>query len=394
MALPTALRRPPLWARWAAAVLFLLLLVQLERRRAGAPPSTSTASSGSPDRPKEASVRAPLGQVEGTEKAAFVVLVRERELQGILRSIRQLEQRFNHRYHYPWIFLNEEAFSDNFKHLTSAAASGSTEYGLVPDAHWVKKGFPSTVDADLARERMEEAARMGMPYGGSLSYRKMCRYQSGFFWRHPLLEDLEYYWRVEPNVNFFCDTPYDPFRLMKEQGKQYGFTISLYENRETIPTLWETTMDFVRQNEHFLARPNLMEWVSDDGNKTYNGCHFWSNFEIASLSLFRSAPYRAFFAHLDRTGGFFYERWGDAPVHSIAAALFLRPDEVHFFEDVGYGHAPYQHCPKKGVGTECACDPAAKNSWEFSEGSCTPNFKRLTHWTSISDATDLGAGKG
>ena len=29
-----------------------------------------------------------------------------------------------------------------------------------------------------------------------------------------------------------------------------------------------------------------------------------------------------------RTGGFFFERWGDAPVHSLAAAMFLNSTEV------------------------------------------------------------------
>jgi hypothetical protein len=36
-----------------------------------------------------------------------------------------------------------------------------------------------------------------------------------------------------------------------------------------------------------------------------------------------------------KEGGFFYERWGDAPVHSLAAALFLKPEEIHFFQDIG-----------------------------------------------------------
>ena len=31
-------------------------------------------------------------------------------------------------------------------------------------------------------------------------------------------------------------------------------------------------------------------------------------------------------------------RWGDAPVHSIAAAMMLRKEEFHFFHDMGYRH--------------------------------------------------------
>lgn len=66
-----------------------------------------------------------------------------------------------------------------------------------------------------------------------------------------------------------------------------------------------------------------MAFLSEDGGETYNRCHFWSNFEIGSLALWRSDAYLAYFDYLDKAGGFFYERWGDAPVHSIAAALFL-----------------------------------------------------------------------
>jgi hypothetical protein len=49
-----------------------------------------------------------------------------------------------------------------------------------------------------------------------------------------------------------------------------------------------------------------------------------------------------FFEHLDKAGGFYYERWGDAPVHSIGAALFAKKDQIHFFEDIGYRHEPFQ----------------------------------------------------
>ena len=49
-----------------------------------------------------------------------------------------------------------------------------------------------------------------------------------------------------------------------------------------------------------------------------------------------------YFDHLDKAGGFYYERWGDAPVHSIGAALFARKDQIHFFDDIGYRHEPFQ----------------------------------------------------
>jgi hypothetical protein len=43
-------------------------------------------------------------------KAAFVVLVRNNEVDAMCHSIRSMEARFNHKYGYPWIFLNGEGF--------------------------------------------------------------------------------------------------------------------------------------------------------------------------------------------------------------------------------------------------------------------------------------------
>jgi len=84
-----------------------------------------------------------------------------------------------------------------------------------------------------------------------------------------------------------------------------------------------------------------------DGNgDTWNHCHFWSNFEIADFAFFRSKEYRDFFDYLDQLGGFYFERWGDSPVHSLAAALFLGPAEIHRFDDIGYSHPQFWTCPQ------------------------------------------------
>lgn len=47
--------------------------------------------------------------------AAFVILARNGDLPGILESIKQMEDRFNKQFQYPYVFLNEEPFSEDFK---------------------------------------------------------------------------------------------------------------------------------------------------------------------------------------------------------------------------------------------------------------------------------------
>jgi len=74
---------------------------------------------------------------------------------------------------------------------------------------------------------------------------------------------------------------------------------------------------------------------------------------------------------LDHAGGFFYERWGDAPVHSIAAALMLKKDEIHFFNDIAYYHVPFTHCPTGEdyrLKHKCHCNP--KDNFDWNGYSC------------------------
>jgi hypothetical protein len=61
-----------------------------------------------------------------------------------------------------------------------------------------------------------------------------------------------------------------------------------------------------------------------------------ADYEIIDLSFTRSSAYSSYFASLDKAGGFFYERWGDAPVRSIAAAMLLNRDEIWQVDYAGY----------------------------------------------------------
>ena len=49
--------------------------------------------------------------------AAFIMLCRNLELEGVIASIKSMERHFNQWYNYPWIFLNNEEFSPNLNML-------------------------------------------------------------------------------------------------------------------------------------------------------------------------------------------------------------------------------------------------------------------------------------
>lgn len=216
-----------------------------------------------------------LGTASGPRvNATFVTLARNSDVWDIARSIRQVEDRFNRRYNYDWVFLNDKPFDSTFKKVTSSLVSGNTFYGEIPTEHW---SFPSWIDQEKAKKVREDMAERKIIYGDSISYRHMCRFESGFFFRHPLMMNYEYYWRVEPSIELYCDIHYDPFRVMVEQKKKYSFVLSLYEYKETIPTLWDSTKKFMTNHPEHISADNSMKFLSDDGGDNYNLCHFVSH---------------------------------------------------------------------------------------------------------------------
>ena len=303
-------------------------------------------------------------------KAAIISLVRNEELEGILQSMRQLERRWNRRYRYPWIFFSEKAFTEEFKvsfspvttmmiltivfsqEATTNATTAETSYHIIPRDHWHP---PTHVDKDRLHQSLNYGGLTGIGKAHLPSYRNMCRWNSGFFYLHPALSGYQYYWRVEPDVHFFCDIPYDPFRFLHDNDIVYGFNMNILDDARSFASLWRRTREFIEANPDLVHPEADLSWLIDevDNGGEYNNCQFFSNFEIGSLDFFRSKANTQYFAWLDSEeagNGFYYERLGDAPVHTLSVALFAGgKDKTWYFRDIGYQHDIARHCPRPEV---------------------------------------------
>ena len=221
----------------------------------------------------------------------------------------------------------------------------------------------------------------GIQYGSNEQYHFMCRYFSGFFMNHPSIISYDYYWRLEPNVKFMCNIDFDPFSFLRENNKLYGYVILHTEIMKSIPTLWKSTQHFITKmaSQDIIKNTQtsslLNSMLSLDG-KEYTGCHYWSNFEIASFEIFRSKEYLEYFRYLDTTGGFFYERWGDAPIHTLALGMLTTPDKIHQFDNIAYTHASNEYCPVRAyMNSSLQC-------------TCTPNINQQLSWNVCKLITD------
>ncbi|KAK3373803.1 glycosyltransferase family 15 protein [Lasiosphaeria ovina] len=322
---------------------------------------------------------APNAQKSARINATLLALVRNEDLKTMVESMIDLERTWNHKFNYPWTFFNEVPFTEEFKRRTSAATNAECRYELIPAEHW---DVPEWIDMNLYKESAQILKDQEVKYAGMLSYNKMCRWNSGLFYKHPAMKDMQYYWRVEPEVHFFCDVDYDVFRYMQDNNKTYGFTINLYDSPQSIPSLWPETLKFLADHPDYEHANNAKAWLTDnlrrpDHNKKakgYSTCHFWSNFEIADLSFWRSKTYEDYFNHLDRSGGFFYERWGDAPVHSVALGLFEDVSRIHWFRDIGYQHIPFFNCPNSPKCKGCVTGRLTDGEPFLYKEDCRPNW--------------------
>ncbi|KAF0521234.1 glycosyltransferase family 15 protein [Gigaspora margarita] len=61
--------------------------------------------------------------------AAIIVLVKNSELDRLLITMENFEDRWNKKYNYPYVFLNDEEFTQEFKDLTKSKTQSETQYG-------------------------------------------------------------------------------------------------------------------------------------------------------------------------------------------------------------------------------------------------------------------------
>ncbi|KAI1177123.1 glycolipid 2-alpha-mannosyltransferase-domain-containing protein [Nemania sp. FL0916] len=313
---------------------------------------------------------------ETRPKAAFIALVRNSEVDEMVYSISQLEARFNSRqtHQYDWVFFNDEEFSQEFMVAVQNATSSQCHFEIIPEEHWSVPAWIDTTRFDVGRQFM---GSIGVGKAWLQSYHHMCRWNAGLFAREERLASYDFFWRVEPGVDFSCNINYDVFRFMRDNDMAYGFNMAILDDARSFPSLWDRTRAFIKNNEHMIHEEADYDWLLQDslqkkgmrgashpegpkekddidhskaeGNDLdhleYNNCQFYSNFEVGSLEFFRSEEHRAYFEHLDRTGGFYYERFGDAPIHTLSVSLFLPKSRIWYFRDIGYSHGLCEQCP-------------------------------------------------
>ena len=234
------------------------------------------------------------------------------------RFIENLDQRFNNYYNYPVVvFYEKEQVNESEVAQLRKMTKSPTFFQPIQFT------IPPFINTSTPLERCTEHNSSG------IGYKHMCRFQAKTIYEHPIMvtKELEYVWRLDDDSFLTRNVTLDPFRLMKGRKIRYGHIFAHTDNKCWIVGLWKAAEDF--WNRLGVSKKRELP----------EGFYYYNNFELSALSLWRSAEYKQYIEHIDRLGGIYYHRWGDATIKTLAISRLLNDDELlDFREFIGYSH--------------------------------------------------------
>lgn len=264
----------------------------------------------------------------------FVLLPFER-IENLKKTIKQFESAFNQKANYPYVILNNEPFSISIENTIRDLTQSKVEFGLISSSQWE---HPKWIEKQRADESLNKI-------GFTTNYRHMCRYMAGFFFKHELMLKYDWFIRIDTDSEFGCPFE-DPIRQLVNRNSSYGFILTAGEASSVVPTLWSTVQSWriktgkKYENENKKGTLDLVSRRGSNLKATQldSMCMFYNNFEVGSLKMLRGEAYSSYFEHLDKAGGFYYERWGDSPIRTYFMLLTQREDQIYQYKNIAYKH--------------------------------------------------------
>ncbi len=164
--------------------------------------------------------------------------------------------------------------------------------------------------------------------GFSMGYRHMCRFFSGAMYEDRVLQGYEYYCRLDTDSFILEKIPYNIFEYAQKHNIFYGYIKDAVQmdNMAVAKNFGKTALNFLKES-------GIRDINLEPENKMY-----YTNFEIGYVPFFRSGIYKDFFDYIDRSGGIYIYRWGDAIVKYMGISLSMKPENRWAITDIVYQH--------------------------------------------------------
>jgi hypothetical protein len=147
--------------------------------------------------------------------------------------------------------------------------------------------------------------------GFNLGYRHMCRFMAGDIFRNEELLKYDWYMRLDTDSFILEKIGFDPFLKMHKENFFYCFNNIQDDNPLVEEGLYEESKLYMESKK------------VDQQNEVTSPKMYYTNFEICRIDWFIKNGYMSYFDHLDRIGGIYTKRWGDAPIRYIGVNYLM-----------------------------------------------------------------------
>jgi hypothetical protein len=257
-------------------------------------------------------------------KAAIVTLLpfRDNSFSDLTRMLRSLDTHFNKEYKYPVIILVDEVMPELAELIRKRSSSQLFFLKIVPK---IDEGKPSR-HLHHKSPSQTYCGRFGEARDG-LKQRNFCRFLTKLH-EHPVLQHLDYYWRIDSDAKIGGKIGYDVFKRMKENNAFYGYKTLYDENRWCAIGVWEATEAYIKAKSH---HPTLFYQLKFPKM-------FLTSFEISRVDFWKRGDVRDYLEFMDTLGGIYYLRWCDSAIRTHAVTLFVEKKNLYKFNDVKFDH--------------------------------------------------------
>jgi alpha 1,2-mannosyltransferase len=244
--------------------------------------------------------------------ACIMTFVDSDKLEQWLKTMIELENKFNKKFKYSYLIFTESDLSLEKKTTISILTESNVEYAVIPEQFW---RFPKHIQTRKVKKSFKNIITRS-----KLNSMYKSRYFSGYFFRHELAIKYDYYWFIEPNSNLPCHIDSDPFIKLVERKKSVSFFVlstESFKNKKSL--LIKTLKNWANLIKKPISNLDLI-------------CSMNSHISIGSLNMFRDSRYLDYFDLIDNSGGFFYEGWKDWTIKKIYIDIMINTESIAIFD--------------------------------------------------------------
>ena len=165
-----------------------------------------------------------------------------------------------------------------------------------------------------------------------IGYRHMCRFFAGDIFNKEVLNNYEYFMRMDSDSFLLKEVNYNIFEFLKKNNKYYSYLEGSldFDHPNAAKGLWSAADKWYENNKDIcLKKPfnDIPEYM------LYN-----TNFEICNIKYFKESKYMDFFKYVDSLGGIYTQRWGDHIIKMLGVGMLFTDEQKHSIKDFGYKH--------------------------------------------------------